>query len=942
MGLFSKFKKILSKKEEIKNNEDVKVYDEGLKKTRDNFISKLNILGIKYTKVSEEATYEHTVTEAVTLTANFTGTITEYVLNGDFEKYFKTARNEAPGTYNSANYGWSAGLNGYDYPVNKTIENAAKDGALGLSIGTTPWNASHGTSFKTAVTPGLTYKVSFDAKLGIKHDGNASTGAMPIRIYNHNNLTGNSYKSGTNLATFTPSLTSEWTNITKVVKADSDKDVLEIDFADALAGIYIDNLSIKAVDMFEVTAPTTSLEGITSSFGGTAAADKAAVEAGEVVTYTATPTANTEFEGWYVEGAKVSSEASYAVTAQKDYKITANFVYKTGAEYVVNGDFEKGFTVETGLAEYSESTYGWGANVKASHGVNGTQRTTTAAAHNGTQSYLLGTLWNNKVTYQAIVPAGKTVEVSFWAKKAADSTPDCTITNITELGTGTIKNGTNLGKLSWNLTDEWQKFSKTVTVGDTPYLELAFETGANGSFYMDDLSIHEVAESGIKEVVVKVGDKVSTAAGFVSGPESGEIGAAVEFTATTTEGGKFDGWYKDGTLVSSEATISHNIGEAANYVAQFSFADAATVDADSFEGDTSNWNGLLLGGDLKYAIKEDGLARSGNRYLWGRIPWRVVGRSFDVEPNTTYTVSFYYRTGEASGNDWIYGAYNAPTEASDMTVYAGVRNGGEIHYKEKSGGSMLDRDAYTGTTYENRISTEEAYGKDAWKLYTFNIRTGAEDTALDFAFRAEGWSILNIDDIVVAKADTFDNATTLEKAGEKAAAALEYQGAQIRTTGKQALRFLQYINKDVLGEDKGNYEVVEYGSVVMKGEYLDNDTDLVIGYQGTYGGKLRKSIKAVSYNKDANTNVVFEDNTNTIGFTAAIINIGVKNYASDYAVRSYVIVKDKATGETTTVYGTVDKSNILYVANALKDDATFGESMQQIIADYDAYLAENN
>ena len=54
MGLFSKFKKILSKKEEIKNNEDVKVYDEGLKKTRDNFISKLNILGIKYTKVSEE------------------------------------------------------------------------------------------------------------------------------------------------------------------------------------------------------------------------------------------------------------------------------------------------------------------------------------------------------------------------------------------------------------------------------------------------------------------------------------------------------------------------------------------------------------------------------------------------------------------------------------------------------------------------------------------------------------------------------------------------------------------------------------------------------------------------------------------------------------------------------------------------------------------------
>lgn len=52
MGLFSKFKNIISKKEN--NTEDVKIYDEGLKKTRDNFVSKLNILGIKYTKVSEE------------------------------------------------------------------------------------------------------------------------------------------------------------------------------------------------------------------------------------------------------------------------------------------------------------------------------------------------------------------------------------------------------------------------------------------------------------------------------------------------------------------------------------------------------------------------------------------------------------------------------------------------------------------------------------------------------------------------------------------------------------------------------------------------------------------------------------------------------------------------------------------------------------------------
>lgn len=57
MGLFDKLKNIINKKEEIKDEEEleeIKNYDTGLKKTREDFVSKLNILGIKYTKVSEE------------------------------------------------------------------------------------------------------------------------------------------------------------------------------------------------------------------------------------------------------------------------------------------------------------------------------------------------------------------------------------------------------------------------------------------------------------------------------------------------------------------------------------------------------------------------------------------------------------------------------------------------------------------------------------------------------------------------------------------------------------------------------------------------------------------------------------------------------------------------------------------------------------------------
>lgn len=70
MGLFSKIKNIFSKQEEVKeqlNKSEIKVnkeqkeeiketekYVEGLSKSRDNFVSKLSILGIKYTKISDD------------------------------------------------------------------------------------------------------------------------------------------------------------------------------------------------------------------------------------------------------------------------------------------------------------------------------------------------------------------------------------------------------------------------------------------------------------------------------------------------------------------------------------------------------------------------------------------------------------------------------------------------------------------------------------------------------------------------------------------------------------------------------------------------------------------------------------------------------------------------------------------------------------------------
>lgn len=55
MGIFDKLKNIVSKKEEKKEESvTLESYDKGLSKSREEFVSKLSLLGVKYTKVSEE------------------------------------------------------------------------------------------------------------------------------------------------------------------------------------------------------------------------------------------------------------------------------------------------------------------------------------------------------------------------------------------------------------------------------------------------------------------------------------------------------------------------------------------------------------------------------------------------------------------------------------------------------------------------------------------------------------------------------------------------------------------------------------------------------------------------------------------------------------------------------------------------------------------------
>ena len=54
MGLFNKIKKVFGNQQVQSNDEDVKKYDDGLKKSRNEFVSKLSNLSNKYKFVNED------------------------------------------------------------------------------------------------------------------------------------------------------------------------------------------------------------------------------------------------------------------------------------------------------------------------------------------------------------------------------------------------------------------------------------------------------------------------------------------------------------------------------------------------------------------------------------------------------------------------------------------------------------------------------------------------------------------------------------------------------------------------------------------------------------------------------------------------------------------------------------------------------------------------
>lgn len=120
-------------------------------------------------------------------------------------------------------------------------------------------------------------------------------------------------------------------------------------------------------------------------------------------------------------------------------------------------------------------------------------------------------------------------------------------------------------------------------------------------------------------------------------------------------------------------------------------------------------------------------------------------------------------------------------------------------------------------------------------------------------------------------------------------------GAQIRTSGTQGLRFVSSIDKT----NPTFSRVVEYGTLLIPSEDLSQPSELQIG--ATLNGHEVAKVPA---------QYLYKETDDTATFTAVIINIKERYYTREYTARAYAILEDGS-----VIYGdTVSSRSVCAVA----------------------------
>ncbi|MBQ0110504.1 MAG: InlB B-repeat-containing protein, partial [Oscillospiraceae bacterium] len=516
---------------------------------------------------------------------------------------------------------------------------------------------------------------------------------------------------------------------------------------------YVDDFSlVVTADSCEIT--------VVAGTNGSAGLDLGGRAEGPVSVYTGTkahvkaiPNEGYAFDGWYINGVKVSEDLECDLTVSKGDLCVANFVSTSLFNYAVEGDFETGklstikFIKDAGESRvYSPSVDGYDAS----------------NVYSGDISFQMGNQSAQGVGINWwVIPLteGHTymMEFMFHGQQMGYGLGLSDKSSLTQLPAGWDGIGkmftedmTQLDKRGWGkmtFFDEWKKFEYTIDVpvtddaDTTMYLYVVFCT--NGHFgYIDDFycfDANDVAQ-------IKVGESINGNYAYDSFKPAGAVTTSnlhpakgEQFTVTAAEpneGYTFDGWYFNGTKVSSNLVFTSSFNENGMLVANYLTDNDVDLWADG-DMETIADKYAYLGGNIENGKNEDGWIQvslsqgsqvqaiidtdehhSGDasmRLNFGGAV-RALGRRFKLQNHHSYTVHFW-----GKGSDNGFGIYNHNNPQNPF-LCANVDWG--INENGKNGNSYeLVRTHVMG----------DGEGKAEWKEYSFTF-TLSEGDYVDIAW----------------------------------------------------------------------------------------------------------------------------------------------------------------------------------------------------------------
>ncbi len=517
------------------------------------------------------------------------------------------------------------------------------------------------------------------------------------------------------------------------------------------------------------------------------------------VTLTATANEGYEFVGWTVNGVTDTAENGNTLTftmPANAVTVTANF---KAIAYAITYQAENGTILVNG--DTAPATISYGTTVTftpspnegyefVSWSLGGTTFTTEelSCEING-ETTIIATFALKTYQVAVVIDGETTTYTASHGVPMSLSTPmkaGYTFNGWVISGNGVISDGELIATGDVTVTAQFTAIEYTVTVivDDT--------TNTYTKYYEDTVTLEEPAKTGytfngwdisgngeITEGVLTVYGDVTVTAQFTAieytvtvivDGTTNTYTRYYEATVTLEEPAKtgytFDGWYVDGELLSSESSYEYKVTGNVTITAQFTAIEyTVTVNVDDTMGSVTG------GGKATYGTTVTLTASSLDESQFEFVGWYVNGELFSSESSCVYAV-----TGDVT----IEATFQVRTYTVTFGIYEGVGSV-EASYADENGENVSissgDKIPYGTTVYFTATTTDDRYEfagwyidgskNDAFESDSFDY-TMEGDVEIEASFTPKA-VLVTLDTSIVAannRADAVLDTTTTETAVE--------------------------------------------------------------------------------------------------------------------------------------------------------------------------------